>query len=70
MVEFATKTQITEAHSSYQEWAKSFPEAAEALQRLWTEHFLKVGHKRLGRMVIGIKLGALVVKAWESEREE
>jgi hypothetical protein len=50
---FATQEQIDRAEQALGEWSEAYPEAAEALRKLWSELLMEVGHKRLGRILLG-----------------
>lgn len=51
--DFGTQEQIDAAESALDQWAERHPEAAEGLRQLWQQHLFEVGHKRLGRILLG-----------------
>ncbi len=59
MAEFATPQQIGAAEEDVKVWAQTYPEAAEKLKEVWGRHYLQVGHKRMGRLLLGRTVKAL-----------
>jgi hypothetical protein len=45
------------ASAAASEFASFDPEIYEAIRDWWIEHYLKAGHKRLGRILIGAHPG-------------
>ncbi len=54
MAEFASQEQIEAATQDLRAWEQEFPEAAKRLKALWQQHLPNVGHKRLGRILLGL----------------
>lgn len=54
MAAFASQEQIEAATQELRAWEREFPEAARRLKALWQKHLLYVGHKRLGRILLGL----------------
>ena len=51
--DFASAEQIEAATRDIVDWQRQFHEAAEAMKTLWRKHLFTVGHKRLGRLLLG-----------------
>ena len=68
---FGTPEQIAAAEAALATFASAYPEAFRALQTLWKQHYLEVGHKALGRMVLGKTAEQLIArKARAGQRSE
>jgi hypothetical protein len=53
MAEFATEAQMATAETALQGWFEQHPAAAAQMQELWKVHYMEIGHKRLGRLLLG-----------------
>ena len=60
--QFATQEQIDKAIDDLERWEDTFPNAAEELKNVWGRHLLEVGHKRLGRALVGREVLPLGVR--------
>lgn len=66
---FGTPEQITAAEAALATFASQYPEAYRALQTLWKQHYLEVGHKSLGRMVLGKTADQLIAQRSRASRD-
>ena len=53
---------VEAAHADYQKLKGLHPEAFDTVEAWWKAYYLKVGHKVLGKVVIGRELNTLM---WE-----
>ncbi|MBI3977023.1 MAG: hypothetical protein HY331_02445 [Chloroflexi bacterium] len=51
--EFGTPEQVEAAEKALAAFAEAHREAFQALQAVWKAHYLTVGHKKLGRWILG-----------------
>lgn len=65
---FGTPEQLSSAEDALRRFAESYPEASAALKNLWKQQYLEVGHKALGRMLLGKSAADLAAKS-ERHRE-
>lgn len=66
---FGTPEQVAAAEAALATFASEHPEAYRALQALWKQHYLEVGHKALGRMVLGKTAEQLIARRARSGRD-
>ena len=50
--EAAAQEATRKAHPQLVSWRADHPEACEALVKIWKEHYLVCGHKRLAQMLV------------------
>jgi len=65
---FGTPEQIAAAEAALAAFAKDHPDAFKALQALWKQHYLEVGHKALGRLLLGKSADDLIARKARSSR--
>ena len=66
---FGTPEQIAAAETALATFASAHPEAYRELQALWKQHYLEVGHKALGRLVLGKTADELIARRARASRD-
>ena len=59
---FGTPEQLKAASDALNQYATENPDAYRRFQEMWRAHYLEVGHKALGRMLLGKSAAELVAR--------
>lgn len=53
MTDFCTPEQIKNAEKEWESFKQNYPDASNALVALWKVQYMQVGHKVMGRLILG-----------------